>query len=306
MMSPLNRRIRREESSVPERTSFRALPGAAPYDRPIAHGSQTRSWGEFLSLHRPGSPLLMPNAWDIGSAKLLASLGFAALATTSSGHAATLGRLDGSVTREEALEHAASLAAATGLPVSADLEDGFGVDPETVAETVRRAADVGLAGCSVEDCSRDSGDVFELEHARERVLAAAEAARTGDGRIVLTARAENLIRGRLDLGDTIARLQAYQEAGADVLYAPGLSSARDIGTVVRELQRPVNVLVLAGVPPVAELAGLGVSRISIGGGFAFAALGKLVEAATELRERGTYGFLPDVQVGSKAAKSAFA
>ncbi len=284
-------------------TTPRAPTGA--YYRPIATGGQTRPWEQFLSLHRPGNPLLLPNAWDIGSAKLLASLGFDALATTSSGHAATLGRLDGSVTREEALEHAGSLAGATGLPVSADLEDGFGEDPETVAETVRRAADAGLAGCSVEDFGRERDDLYELEHARERVAAAAEAARAERGRIVLTARAENFVCGRPDLGDTIARLQAYQEAGADVLYAPGLSSAQDIGTVVRELERPVNVLVVAGVPPVAELAELGVSRVSIGVGFAFSSLNTLVDAATELREHGTYGFLPIARTGSSASKAAF-
>jgi 2-methylisocitrate lyase-like PEP mutase family enzyme len=306
-MIALSRRIRCEESSVPERTSLRPMlpPRDGPYHRSIATGSQTRPWEQFLSLHRPGRPLLMPNAWDVGSAKLLASLGFGALATTSSGHAATLGRLDGSVTREEALEHAASLACATGLPVSADLEDGFGEDPETVAETVRRAADVGLAGCSVEDHSRVADDLYELEHARERVAAAVEAARAERGRIVLSARAENFVCGRPDLNDTIARLQAYQEAGADVLYAPGLRSAEDIGTVVRELERPVNVLVVAGVPPVAELAQLGVSRVSIGGGFAFAALGALVDAATELRDRGTYGFLATARAGSNASNAAF-
>lgn len=250
--------------------------------------------------------MLLPNAWDIGSAKVLASLGFAALATTSSGHAATLGRLDGSVTREEALEHAASIAQATGLPVSADLEDGFGEDPEAVAETVRLAAAAGLAGCSVEDHSRDADDLYEIARARDRIAAAAEAARDGGCRIVLTARAENFVSGRPDLADAIARLQAYQEAGADVLYAPGLRSAQDIGTVVRELDRPVNVLVVAGVPPIGELAALGVSRVSVGGGFAFAALGALVDVATELRDTGTYGFLERARTGSGAAKAAFA
>jgi 2-methylisocitrate lyase-like PEP mutase family enzyme len=209
------------------------------------------------------------------------------------------------VTREEALGHAASLARATGLPVSADLEDGFGADLETVAETVRRAAEVGLAGCSVEDHSRETDDLYELGQARARVAAAAEAARAEPGRIVLTARAENFICGRPDLTDTIARLQAYQEAGADVLYAPGVSSAQDIGTIVREVERPVNVLVVAGVPPVGELAALGVSRVSIGGGFAFAALGALVDAATELRDHGTYGFMPAARAGSGASKAAF-
>jgi 2-methylisocitrate lyase-like PEP mutase family enzyme len=279
-----------------------ATPVAEPYHRPIAADSQTRPWEQFLSLHRQGAPLLMPNAWDIGSAKLLASVGFGALATTSSGHAATLGRLDGSVTREEALEHAAGIAGATGLPVSADLEDGFGSDPDTVAETVRRAADVGLAGCSVEDHRREGDDLYDLEQARERVGAAAEAAR---GRIVLTARAENFVCGRPDLKDAIARLQAYQEAGADVLFAPGVSSAQDIGTLVREVDRPVNVLVVAGVPPVAELAELGVSRVSVGGAFTWVALGALVDAATELRDHGTYGYLSVAPAGSATAKAAF-
>jgi 2-methylisocitrate lyase-like PEP mutase family enzyme len=244
----------------------------------------------------------MPNAWDIGSAKLLASLGFGALATTSSGHAATLGRLDGSVTRDEALEHAAGIAGATELPVSADLEEGFGADPDTVSETVRRAADVRLAGCSVEDRRRDSDDLYDLEQARERVAAAADAAR---GRIVLTARAENFVCGRPDLKDAIARLQAYQEAGADVLFAPGVSGAQDIGMLVREVDRPVNVLVVAGVPRVAELAELGVSRVSVGGAFTWVALAALVDAATELRDQGTYDYLTRARAGSGAAKAAF-
>ncbi len=247
----------------------------------------------------------MPNAWDIGSAKLLASLGFAALATTSSGHAATLGRLDGSVTREEALEHAASIVGATPLPVSADLENGFGDDPEAVAETVKLAADVGLAGCSVEDYDPDRDELYELEHARERVAAAAEAAREGSRRIVLTARAENFVCGRPDLDDTIARLRAYREAGADVLYAPGITGAQNIGTLVREVELPVNVLAVAGVPTVPELAHLGVSRVSVGGAFAFGALGALLDSATELRDRGTYGYLGGARAGSSAAKAAF-
>jgi 2-methylisocitrate lyase-like PEP mutase family enzyme len=247
----------------------------------------------------------MPNVWDAGSAKLIASLGFEALATTSSGHAATLGRLDGSVTREEALSHAASIVGATGLPVSADFENGFGDDPEAVAETVRLAAQAGLAGCSVEDFSRDHDEIYELDLARERIAAAAEVARQGPRRIVLTARAENFVCGRPDLPDTIARLQAYQEAGADVLFAPGLVTAKDIQEVVSSVGRPVNVLALAGVPPVSELAELGVSRVSVGGAFAFAALGALLEAAGELREQGTYSYLSLAQAGSRAAKAAF-
>lgn len=248
---------------------------------------------------------MMPNAWDAGSAKLLASLGFEALATTSSGHAATLGRLDGSVTREEALTHAASIVGATGLPVSADLENGFGDDPDDVAEMVRLAADAGLAGCSIEDYSGDRDEIYELEHARERIAAAAEAARAGPRRIVLTARAENFVRDRPDLEDTIARLQAYREAGADVLFAPGLVTAQDIRAVVSAVERPVNVLVVAGAPPVPELAQLGVSRVSVGGAFAFAALGAVVEAARELRDQGTYGYLSRAQAGARAARAAF-
>jgi 2-methylisocitrate lyase-like PEP mutase family enzyme len=258
----------------------------------------------FLALHRPGSPLLIPNPWDAGSAKLLASLGFEALATTSSGHAATLGRADGSVTREEALAHAALIAGITDVPVSADLENAFADDPGGVAETVRLAVDAGLAGCSVEDYSGRA--IYDPALARERVAAAVEAAHAGPVHLVLTARAENHIRGHPDLADTIARLQAYQEAGADVLYAPGLTSAEDIRRVVTSVDRPVNVLARPGAPSVAELAQLGVSRISVGGAFAFCALGAVVQAARELREEGTYGFYERTADGVRAARDAFA
>src|SRR5215208_6354097 len=184
---------------------------------------------DFLGLHHESTPLLLPNPWDVGSAKLLASLGFRALATTSSGFAATLGRVDGSVTREEALAHGAAIAAATALPVSADLENLFADDPEGVAQTVRLAIDAGLAGCSIEDYSgRDDDPIYDSAAAAERVAAAAEAAHSGPRPFVLTARSENFLHGRRDLDDTIARLQAYQEAGADVLYAPGLRSIGDI------------------------------------------------------------------------------
>src|SRR3954447_21142229 len=184
----------------------------------------------FLDLHHTERPLLMPNPWDVGSAKLLESIGFKALATTSSGFAATLGRLDGSVTREEALAHCATLVASTALPVSADLENGFADDPEGVAQTVRLAIDAGLAGCSVEDFTgREDEPFYPLERAAERIAAAVEAAGSD---IVLTARADNLIHGHADLADTIARLQAYQEAGAHVLYAPGLRSAEQVRSVV--------------------------------------------------------------------------
>jgi 2-methylisocitrate lyase-like PEP mutase family enzyme len=254
-------------------------------------------------MHRAGEPLLMPNPWDLGSARLLASLGFEALATTSSGFAATLGRNDGSVSRDEAIVHAAVIVAATDLPVSADLENGFADDPSGVAETMGMAIEVGLAGASVEDSTGRADDpIYDIGLAAERVAAAAHA---GPGRLVLTARAENYLHGRPDLADTIARLQAFQEAGADVLYAPGLRRLEDISQVVREVDRPVNVLALEGVPPVAELARAGVSRISVGGAFAFAALGAVVSAATELREQGTYGFREGSAAGAAAARRAF-
>lgn len=260
----------------------------------------------FLALHRAGEPLLLPNPWDLGSAKLLASLGFQALATTSSGFAATLGRNDGSVTREEALVHAAVIVAATDLPVSADLENAFADSPEGVEETIRLAAEVGLAGASVEDFTGRADDaIYDLRFAAERVAAAAHAAHTGPVRLVLTARAENYLHGRPDLADTIARLQAYQEAGADVLYAPGLRSIEDIGQVIREVDRPVNVLAINGAPAVPELAKAGVSRVSVGGAFAFAALGALVDAATEFRDQGSYGFQAASASGRQTVGAAF-
>lgn len=261
---------------------------------------------QFLKLHRKGDPLLMPNAWDVGSAGILAWLGFQALATTSSGHAATLGKLDGGVTREEAMAHATELSAGTGLPVSADLENAFADDPDGVAETIRKARETGLAGCSVEDYSGNAEHpIYERGLARERIVAAAETAHSGSVRMVLTARAENLIRGRDDLTDTIERLQAYQEAGADVLFAPGLVKAQDIRQVVESVDRPVSVLALRGAPSTSELAALGVARVSVGGSFAFAALGALREAAEELRDRGTYGYLERTALGVQAVRGAF-
>jgi 2-methylisocitrate lyase-like PEP mutase family enzyme len=260
----------------------------------------------FLELHQRGRPLVMPNPWDAGTAKLLESIGFEALATTSSGFAATLGRLDGSVTREEALAHAATIVSATAVPVSADLENAFADEPEGVAQTVRLAIDAGLAGCSVEDFTgRDEDPIYGLEQAAERIAAAAEAAHAGPGRLVLTARSENFIRGRPDLSDTIARLQAFQEAGADVLYAPGIRSGDDIRSILESVDRPVNVLALPGAPSVAELAELGVARISVGGAFAYVAAGALIAAGRELLEQGTYGFWDAAGVGRKAAQQAF-
>jgi 2-methylisocitrate lyase-like PEP mutase family enzyme len=260
----------------------------------------------FRELHSGPSPLLIPNPWDAGSACILASLGFQALATTSSGFAATLGRLDGSVTREEALAHAATIVAATDLPVSADLENCFAHDPAGVAETVELAATTGLAGCSIEDFTGNAEDpIYELAQAADRVAAAATAAHSGSSSLVLTARSENHLHGRDDLADTITRLQAFQAAGADVLYAPGISKAADITSLVSSVDRPVNVLALPSGPNVAALAGLGVRRISVGGAFAYAAIAGLVTAGRELLEAGTLGFWERSAVGGAAARSAF-
>ncbi len=297
-------RLRRRRRDVGHRRLAPA-PGLLRRGEPVSDGA-TSPAARFLALHRAGEPLLLPNPWDAGSARLLASLGFEALATTSSGFAATLGRLDGGVTRDEALAHAAGIVAATDLPVSADLENGFADDPAGVADTIALARDAGLAGGSVEDfAGRADEPIYELGRAAERVAAAAEAAHAGAAGLVLTARAENFLRGRPDLADTIARLQAYQEAGADVLYAPGLVDLADIRRVVAEVDRPVNVLALPAAPPVAELAAAGVSRISVGGAFAFAGLGAVIEAARELREDGTYGFWERAAAGAEAARRAF-
>ncbi|MEX2108456.1 MAG: isocitrate lyase/phosphoenolpyruvate mutase family protein [Solirubrobacterales bacterium] len=261
----------------------------------------------FLSLHDEEQPLLLPNPWDQGSAKLLASLGFKALATTSSGFAGTLGRLDGSISREEAIAHSTAIVEATDLPVSADLENGFGDDAPGVAETFRLAREAGLAGASIEDYTGDKEDpIREIGLATERVTAAAEAAHDDSAHLVLTARAENHLYGAADLADTIARLQAYQEAGADVLYAPGLRRLEDIRQLVSSVDRPVNVLAWPGGPSVSELASAGVSRVSIGGAFAFTALGAVVEAARELIDEGTYGFWERGGIGAETAKAAFA
>ena len=253
----------------------------------------------FLGLHRAGDPLLCPNPWDVGSARLLESLGFAALATTSSGFASTLGRLDGEATSDESLASAGAIAAAVSVPVTADLENGFAQTVDGVAATVRRAAGAGLAGCSIEDW--DGERLYPLEVAASRIEAAASAAAD---RIVLTARADNHIHGVDDLDDTIARLRAYEAAGAHVLYAPGLVQIDDIRRVVEAVSRPVNVLMRPGLT-VRELADAGVARITVGGAFAFTALGALVEAAEELREAGTTDYARLSMLGQRAATDAF-
>jgi len=260
----------------------------------------------FRALHQGDGPLLMPNPWDPGSARLLESLGFEALATTSSGFAATLGRLDGMVTRDEAIAHSAEIVEAVGVPVSADLENCFADDPADVAETVRLAIDAGLAGCSIEDFSgNESGTLYEPGLAAERVAAAAEAAHSGERRLVLTARAENHVHGRDDLADTIARLQSFQEAGADVLFAPGVRDLDQIRELVASVDIPLNVLVLPGMPSVSELGEAGVKRISVGGAFAFAAYGAATLAGRELLESGTYRYWETAAGGAKATREAF-
>lgn len=254
----------------------------------------------FLELHRPGRPLLCPNPWDPGSARLLASLGFEALATTSSGFAASLGRLDGEPSPEQSIAAAAAIAAAVAVPVTADLEDGYANSPDGVAATVRSAVSAGLAGCSIEDWH--AGGVYPRDVAAARVAAAAQAA--GDD-IVLTARADNHVHGVDDIGDTIARLQAFEAAGAHVLYAPGLDTLEQVATVLDAVSLPVNFLMRAGGPTVSELARAGVARITVGGAFAFAALGALTEAALELRDSGTTAFARLAAIGQRSAHGAF-
>jgi len=250
----------------------------------------------FRALHHRERAFIIPNPWDVGTARLLARLGFEALATTSAGFAFATGVKDGMVGREQMLVHVAALAAATDLPVSADLENAFGDDPETVAETFRLAGTTGLVGGSIEDVSpRPEGRIYDLPHAVDRVRAAVEAVRALPFPFTLTARAENFLVGRPDLKDTIARLQAYQEAGADVLYAPGLTSADHIATVVRSVDRPVNVVMgLQGVRlTLDELSALGVKRVSVGSALARAAFGAFLRAAREMHERGSFTFAGD-------------
>src|SRR4051794_37786631 len=253
---------------------------------------------EFLELHVKGQPLLQPNAWDAGSARILAALGFSAIATTSSGFAATLGRRDGRITRDEGLDHRPALSPAGDIPLPAELADCFADDPDGVAEPVRLAADTGLAGCSVEDWS--GAEIYDRTLACERVAAAVEAAA---GRLVITARAEDLLHGG-NLDEAIARVQAYSAVGADVLFVPGLRKAEDIRAVVSAVERPVNVLVVPGAPPIAELAEMGVARISVGGSFAWTAYAALVAAATELRDAGTYSYGESIRTAREVINAA--
>ena len=255
--------------------------------------TQTEKGQAFRALHERAGAFIIPNPWDAGTARLLARLGFEALATTSAGYAFSIGVQDNAVGRERMLAHVGAVAAATDLPVSGDLENGFGDEPATAAETIRLAAAAGLVGGSIEDSTQRPGEpLYDLGLAAERVRAAAEAARALPFPFTLTARAENFLVGRPDLGDAIRRLQAYQEAGADVLFAPGLTSRDDIAAVARAVDRPVNVVMgLQGVQlGLDELAALGVKRVSVGSALTRAALGAFLRAAREMRERGTFTF----------------
>ena len=249
-------------------------------------------------------PLVVPNPWDVGSARLFEHLGFEGLATTSSGLAGTRGRLDGRVERSAVLEHVAQIAAATDLPVSADLEDAYADDAAGVAETFRLAVDAGLAGASVEDFTRrPDPKILPLAEAAERVRAAVDAVR-GKGPFVVTARAENHLHGVDDLGDTIRRLQAYQEAGADVLYAPGPTAADDLRRIVAEVDRPVNAILRPGGPSVGQLGALGIRRVSVGGALYWTGVAAVAAAAQQLRDEGTIDFR-SVEAGARVGRAAY-
>jgi 2-methylisocitrate lyase-like PEP mutase family enzyme len=242
----------------------------------------------FRALHQ-GEPFVIPNPWDAGSARVLEALGFRALATTSSGFAFALGRLDGGTTLEDVAAHVAALSAASALPVSVDLENGYGAEPASAAQAIVRVAEAGAVGGSIEDFDPE-GRMYELEHATERVAAAAEAARTLDFPFTLTGRAENHIRGNPDLADTIARLHAYEGAGADVLYAPGLGTVDEIRAVCEAVSKPVNVLAIPSLS-FTEMTGAGAQRISVGGALTWVAAKAFTDAASAIRDRGDFSAL---------------
>jgi 2-methylisocitrate lyase-like PEP mutase family enzyme len=263
----------------------------------------------FRALHeRPGA-FVIPNPWDAGTARLLASLGFEALATTSLGLANSLGRVDGTngVSRAQVIENCRVIAAATDLPVNADLENGYAHEPRAAAEIIRLAAAAGISGGSIEDATGEAEKpIYDFDHAVERVQAAVEVARALPVPFMLTARAENLLHGRLDLDDTIRRLQAFEKAGADVLYAPGVRDLATIQTVVASVSKPVNVVMSAADPDltVAQLAGVGVKRISVGGALSRLALAAFLKGAREMTERGAFTWMRDT-VPSKELKDVF-
>ena len=267
--------------------------------------SQAEKAARFQALHAGPRAFVIPNPWDAGSARILAGLGFGALATSSGASAGTLGKRDGAVTREEALAHARAIVEATDLPVSADLEKGFGDTPRDAAETIRLAGEVGLVGASIEDASGDpSHPIYDLTLAAERIAAAATAARAMPFPFQLTARAENFLHGRTDLDDTIRRLQAFEKAGADVLFAPALPTLDAVRTVCASVGKPVNFMVaIRGKSwSLAELEAAGVRRVSLASSLWRAAMTGLVEAAREVREKGTFGYLDHALPTSEIAK----
>jgi 2-methylisocitrate lyase-like PEP mutase family enzyme len=259
----------------------------------------------FRELHATRAAFVVANAWDAGSARLLAGLGFSALATSSGAAAGTLGRRDGQLDRDEAIAHARAIAAATDLPVSADLENGFGAEPEAAALTIRLAGEAGLVGGSIEDASGDRDrPIYDLGHAVERIEAAVQAARALPFAFTLTARSENFLRGNPDLDDTIRRLQAIEKAGADVLFAPGLPDLAAVRTVCSALDRPVNFM--AGIPgksfTVAELEAAGVRRISLATSLWRAAMSAMIDAAREVKEQGSFGYLDRLTASAEMAR----
>jgi 2-methylisocitrate lyase-like PEP mutase family enzyme len=251
--------------------------------------TQEQKASAFAAMHS-GEPFVIPNPWDAGSARVLAALGFRALASTSSGMAFALGRLDGHVTLDEVIEHAAALDRATDLPLSVDLENGYGAAPDSVALAITRVAATGAVGGSIEDHDPD-GHLYELPQATERIAAAVHAARGLGFPFTLTARAENHIRGNPDIDDTIARLRAFEEVGADVLYAPGLRSVEEIRLVCDAVSKPVNVLALRGGPSFAEIVDAGAQRVSVGGGLTWVAARALADAALAIRDTGDFSVL---------------
>lgn len=264
--------------------------------------NQAEKSGDFVALHQRGDCFVIPNPWDIGSARLLQHLGFKALASTGAGFAFSQGRADQSINARDMLGHLAMLTAATDLPISADLQNGFGDSPDEVAQTIVAAAATGIVGGSIEDASGDATNpVYDIGLAVERIRSAAEVAKSLNFKFMLTARAENYLYGRSDLKDTIRRLQAYQDAGADVLFAPGIQTKEDIRTIVQSVDRPVNVIMgFQGVQlKLDELRELGVARVSLGGSLARAAYGALVRAASEVQSLGTFDYAGEAISGKE-------
>ncbi|MFL5891465.1 MAG: isocitrate lyase/phosphoenolpyruvate mutase family protein [Solirubrobacterales bacterium] len=253
--------------------------------------TQQQKGEAFRALHE-GEPFVIPNPWDAGSAKVLEGLGFRALATTSGGFALTLGKTDGAQTLQETVAHVRALSEATDLPISVDLENGYGPAPQDAARAIAAVAEAGAVGGSIEDWDRDEGRLYELEEATERIDAAVDAARSLDFRFTLTARAENFLRGNPNLEDTIARLRAYEQAGADVIYAPRLTTAEQIRAICDAASKPVNVLAFAALGlSFAEISAAGAQRVSVGGWLSYTAMNAAVEVAERIRDEGDFSGL---------------